>query len=274
MDIWNPWTTKSRDIGFKSKTKGIGDGEEKLGKELDTEPLGQNISHDLKVGNQKWEVKKLDKDSSFRLGVSVSSRYNNLLFKVISCFYSLNGIKDALVSEFYKKKINKILNDANSQWGRSKTSILDGLLKNEVSEANLDKLNELLEDLKEVIYFDYQTMNLFSSYDGKNYEYSSIDVVKKLNLEDIKLERKLAIFESDDLYDQNFISACISEELKVLKYVTFKEKLNDIIRGVFNDLVLVVVDTNKGFMPISSIESIFCYRITSGTPRCKILTPG
>lgn len=274
MDVWNQWTAKSRDIRFKSKTKGIGDGEEKLGKEFDTKPLGQNISHDLEIGDQKWEVKKLDVDGSFRLGVSVSSKYNSLLFRVISCFNSLNDIKDSLVSEFYREKINKILNNANTQWGKSKNSILDGLLKNEVSEANLVKINQLIEDLKEIIYFDYQTMNLFSSYDGNNYEYSSIDVVKKLNLEGIELDRKLEFFESSDLYDRNFIAASIGEDLEVLRNKTFKEKLNEIIRDVFNDLILVIVDADKGFMAISSIESIFCYRITSGSPRCKILTLG
>ena len=68
-DCWNPWTKKSSGVLFKSSTKGTGDGEEKLAKEFGTHPLGQNSLHDLVVGGEKWEVKKLDADISFRLGV-------------------------------------------------------------------------------------------------------------------------------------------------------------------------------------------------------------
>ena len=60
-DCWNPWTKKSSGVLFKSNTKGTGDGEEKLAKEFDTQPLGQNSLHDLVVDGEKWEVKKLDK---------------------------------------------------------------------------------------------------------------------------------------------------------------------------------------------------------------------
>ena len=43
------------------------------------------------------------------------------------------------------------------------------------------------------------------------------------------------------------------------------------VREVFADLTLVIVDKKKGFMPISSIEKVSCYRITSGSPRCKMI---
>ena len=56
----------------------------------------------------------------------------------------------------------------------------------------------------------------------------------------------------------------------ILKNQTLKEYLNKIVREVFDDLTLVIVDKYKGFMPISSIEKVSCHRITSGGPRCRI----
>lgn len=41
---WNPWTEKSSIISFISSSKNYGDGEEKIAKEFNTQPLGQNFS--------------------------------------------------------------------------------------------------------------------------------------------------------------------------------------------------------------------------------------
>lgn len=270
LDIWNSWTKKSSEIEFKSSKSYLGDGEEKLGKEFDSIPLGQNVSYDLEVGSEKWEVKKLDIDNSFRLGVSVSSEYNHLLLKVISCLNNLEKIKDELFSEFFQKKIYKITEQVNSPFGRGKTSIFEGLLKNEISEANLNKLNELLEELKLITFFDYQNIEMYSSFNGKKFKYSSLDTIRKIKLEDITKDEKIKLFGSADLYDKNFISSEIYDDLEILVDKTFKEELDRIVRGVFDNIRLVVVDEQKGYLPILDLEKISCYRITSGNPRCKI----
>lgn len=67
-DEWNQWTSKSTHIPFKSNIPSIGDGEQKIATEFGVQPLGQNFSYDLDIFGEKWEVKKLDSDDSFRLG--------------------------------------------------------------------------------------------------------------------------------------------------------------------------------------------------------------
>ena len=82
--------------------------------------------------------------------------------------------------------------------------------------------------------------------------------------------KKIDIFGSPESYDQNFLKSQIHKNLEILKDQTLKEYLNKMVREVFDDLTLVIVDKNKGFMPILSIEKVSCYRITSGSPRCRI----
>ncbi len=271
-DCWNPWTKKSSGVFFKSNTKGTGDGEEKLAKEFDTQPLGQNSLHDLVVDGEKWEVKKLDTDNSFRLGVSIAEEYNNLRSKIIGCFHSLDKIKDHLISELYKEKVFTALDEVNTAWGHAKTKILEGLYKDEVAESNINKLNDILESLKNIINFKHQVVKIHSSYDGKICEYTSLDAVRKINLEKISVDKKIEIFGSDELYDRNLICSQINEELTILKHQTFKQLLNDMVRGVFdkNDMKLVEVEEQSGYKIHTTTNKIYCYRITSGAPRCRV----
>ena len=269
-DSWNSWTKISEGVSWESSKSYIGDGEDKLGKEFHTKPLGQNDSYDLNIDNEKWEVKKLDNGESFRLGVEIASRYNDLLYRLIDCFNTLNIVRDHLVSELFKEKIVKILDALNASWGKTRTPILIGLYKNEVGEANLTKLDELLEDLKKIIFVPHNKIKLYSSYDGKIYEYKSTDAIEKIQLENISIDNKIKKFGSPESFDQNFITSKIQQNLKILKGQTLKECLNKMVREVFDDLTLVIVDKKKGFMPISSIDKVSCYRITSGSPRCRI----
>lgn len=269
-DSWNSWTKKSNGIPYKSSKSYIGDGEEKLGKEFGTKPLGQNDSHDLNVNNEKWEVKKLDSEESFRLGVEIASKYNDLLYRLIGCFDTLNLVKEHLVSKLFKERIGRILDDVNTSWGKAKNTILLGLYKNEVSESNLIKLDQLLEELKEITFISHNKIKLHSSYDGELYEYTSTDAVKKIHLENIPIDKKVKIFGSPESFDQNFLKSKIQQNIEILKDQTLKEYLNKMVREVFDDLTLVIVDKYKGFMPISSIEKVSCYRITSGSPRCRM----
>ena len=269
LDSWNPWT-KTNTVQFKSKSNAIGDGESKLGEEFKTKPLGQNKSYDLEVNKEKWEIKKLDDDGSFRLGVSVSTKYNDLLFRVINCYMTLTKIKDQLLSQNIKNRIMKIYDEIETAHGRAKHSIIVGLFQNELAEANLNKLNELLESLKDIISFEPQIIEMYSSFDGGKNEYSSLDAVKKINIENISQDQIFELFRDPESYDENFICSQISEHLVILKNETLKEKLDEIVRSAFQGLRLVLVDQQKGYKPLSTLDSVFCYRITSGGPRCKI----
>ena len=70
--IWIPWSEKSKDIPFKSTITGVGDGEQKMERELDTPILGQNSAYDMMpIINSiktKCDVKKLDTQNDFNTG--------------------------------------------------------------------------------------------------------------------------------------------------------------------------------------------------------------
>tara|TARA_B100000575_G_scaffold278568_1_gene266017 strand:+ start:1339 stop:2190 length:852 start_codon:yes stop_codon:yes gene_type:complete len=273
LDSWNPWTKKSSKVPFKRNITqaGVGHGEAKLGKELNTVPMGQNASYDLKVNNEKWEVKTLDSESSVRLGVAVAIEYNELRHSVLNCFIILNKMNDQLLSERFKKKILEICEEINKK-DKEGLTIIERIMKNEVSEPLLNKINGFLEYLKKIIInFQPKKIEMYSSLDGEKYEYSSLIAVKKINLENISKEKKLKIFKDPELYDKNLIHSQISEYLEIIKKQTLKEKLNDIVRtSLQGEVRLVLVHKNKGYKPISNNEKvIFCNRITANYPRLK-----
>jgi len=268
IECWNPWS-KENLTPFKSSEQSVGDGEHKLGSEIGVHPLGQNSPFDLNVGDEYWEVKKLDDDNSFRLGVEVSASYSNLRFSVINIFSQLTLLQEMLVSTTIKNKISTIINSINSPQGRSKINILDGFQKNEVSESNLELANSLIEELKSLTLYQESSLELYSSYDGKKNKYSLLDSFIKISKENLPDETKISLFENHELLDKLLIKSKIGSELNQFKNISLQEKLNSIVRNVFSGLRLVLVHEEKGFKPIGNLGNIYCNRITSGNPRCK-----
>lgn len=270
-DEWNIWTAKSNEIPFKTIEKSVGDGEYKLGKEYDVAPLGQNSAYDLDVLGEKWEVKKLDSDNSFRLGVEVSSNYTPIIAGVIRILEKIVIIKDQLIDSETSKSLNTCIEKIENSSGNTKTLLLDGLRKNEVSSSNLDKANEIIETLKTLIFNGEQQVTLHSSFNGEINDYSLIDAFKKLSIEEISIEDKLLILGNENIYNQLLITNAISDDLRQFDTITLREKLNVVVRDIFNEVKLVLVKENKGYKPIENLETIVCNRITSGSPRCKII---
>ena len=271
IDNWNPWTEKSDDVDFEKKGSGVGHGEYKLGKEFDIVPLGQNFSYDLEFGHEKWEVKKLDNGNSFRIGVKGASQYSNLKTYLINVIHKLQTIEneEELISDYYNKKVSKILEEFNSKFGLSRTTIYEGLRKDELSEENLSKLSDLLEELREMMFFNLKSIKLYSSYNGKKIQDLPPIAINKIKIEDISDDQKIEIFGGEDLYDKNLITSEISKDLEILTTKTLREILNEIVRESFSDTTCVIVDKHKGYRPVS-IKKIYCSRITSGSPRGKI----
>jgi hypothetical protein len=275
-DVWNPWTELSELIPFESEVTYIGAGERKLAAEFDTIPLGQNETCDLEINNERWQVKKLDVDGSFRLGVDILPEYNNLLSRLFGCSETLVGAQEYLLSARFREQISRILNDLNQTWGTARIAILAGLYRGEVGEENLNKLSELLEELKEIIFFiDDTTIELYSSYDGKRYPYTPTDAIIKIQRENITTKQKVEILGGVESFDRSFLKSQIQPHLVFLQHTTLNEYLNTMVRRVFNELRLVLVHKTYGFMPISAanIENVYCYRITSGSPRCRLQVP-
>jgi hypothetical protein len=269
-DNWNPWTYKSSNVDFKSLEKAIGDGEHKLGQEFGIKPFGQNFAYDLEVQGEKWEVKKLDSDNSFRLGVEVATRYTPIIANVIRIFESVLSIKSQIIDSEIGNLLWSCIGKIETINGRCTTGLLDGLRKNEVAESNLDKANEIIEDLKSIL-IQTGTIELHSSIDGVKKEYHLLDAYKKIVVEKISIEEKIRILGDRDIYNRLLITNLVENDVKIFELNSLRDELNKIIRSVFQNVKLVLVHEEYGFKPITKLELIYCNRITSGLPRCKLI---
>ena len=143
-DEFYPWTEKSKDVDFESKKKCIGNGEEKIAKELNiTSKLGgQNSTVDLKhtiLG--EISVKDMTKDDC-TLGTEGSELLKDLF--IDTAFLLLRWVNK------FKNKSNYIyqLNDRlNKSYGRSTISISKGIKRFELSSSNLNELNLIFNEL-------------------------------------------------------------------------------------------------------------------------------
>lgn len=270
-NIWNSWTSKSNNTPFKSTENSIGDGEQKLGKEFDTEPLGQNFSYDLYFFDTKWEVKKLDSDHSFRIGVEVSSNYTPIISSVIRILEKIDFIYAKLIESETKQSFKKLIDKLSEKTGNTSTLLLDGLRKNEVSASNLNKANDIIEHLKNYLLLDERKIKLFSSIDGIKKDYDLQKSFIKIEVENIPIIEKVKIIGSKDDYNKLLITNEIKNDLYIFKNTSLRDLLNKIVRDIFTETQLILVHETKGFQPINNLNKIFCNRITSGNPRCKIL---
>lgn len=269
-DTWNAWTVKSVNTPFETTENAIGSGERKLGVEFDVVPFGQNFGYDLEVNGERWEVKKLDSDNSFRLGVEVTTHYTPIISNVIRILEKLTSIKNEIIDSEIGQLLQVCINKIESTSGRSNTLLLDGLRKNEVSEANLDKADEIIEELKGIL-LKHGSMSLYSSIDGSKKDYDILNAFKKIIIEEISIEEKIKLIGDRDIYNRLLLTNLILDDIIIFENISLREKLNLIIRSVFQIVKLVLVHENKGYMPITNLESIYCNRITSGSPRCKLI---
>ena len=145
VEKYQAWSDKSKDFPFKSSQKCVGNGEEKLAKELNiSTPLGgQNSTVDLihpDMGN--ISVKDMTNDDC-TLGTEGCNDMRKIFRTIINLFVCWI-IK-------YKSKCelaNKFHNEINKKYGSSRTTIIDGIDRLELSKTNIQKLNELFNDLK------------------------------------------------------------------------------------------------------------------------------
>lgn len=168
-DIFIEWTNKSKNTNFKSSKKSVGNGEEKLAKELDIllDTIGgQNSTIDLvhdKIGN--ISVKDMTHDDC-NLGTEGCHNLRKIFRKIINLFICwIEKYKDTC------ELANKFNKDLNKKYGSSRITIIDGIDRYELSRTNLSKLNELLNELKK-----YKFLN---KYDSLKSEYID-DIINSL----------------------------------------------------------------------------------------------
>ena len=146
-DKFTPWVEKSSSIPFKSTTKCVGNGEEKLAKELDivAKPGGQNSIVDLvhpEIGD--ISVKDMTSDDC-TLGTEGCQQMRNIFRRIVNPLVSW--------SEKYHSQhayANSVYEALNKSYGSSRTTLIEGIDRCELSKTNLTKLNLILEDIKKV----------------------------------------------------------------------------------------------------------------------------
>lgn len=268
-DEWNGWTSISQNIPFKSNTKGVGDGEEKLAAEHNTTPLGQNETYDLLVNNERWECKKLDDDNSFRLGVEVSENYQPMQMKLLDIFQAVRDVISLLNEGEIKRKMKNIKLMLDETSNRSKTTVYNGLTKSEVSASNLEKIDVIINEIKKILNEPnpLTEIKMFDPSSGLKLT-TSLEIFYKT----LKAYGKTEEFLKEQLGDNYNITVVknqFQEMLEDFRNESFQDKLNRFVRDVFRNELLVLVDERMGYKPIRQIEKIKCNRITSGAPRCK-----
>ncbi len=147
-DVFHKWTDKSTGIPFKCRVNGVGNGEKKLAAELGITipPGGQNTTYDLNHSHMGYiSVKDMSNDSC-TLGTEGATDMRKVFSKIVYPFVSwIEKFKSScnLANMFYTV--------INKSYGSSKTTILDGIYRFELSESNLKELNEILNKLKKHI---------------------------------------------------------------------------------------------------------------------------
>lgn len=208
VDKHHKWSDKSKDVPFKSSQKCVGNGEEKLAKELDilTPVGGQNSTVDLihtEIGD--ISVKDMTNDDC-TLGTEGCNDMRKIFRTIINLFVSWI-IK-------YKSKCelaNKFYNDIDKKYGSSRTTIMDGIDRYELSKANLSKLNDLLNELKK--------NKLEKEYDSLKSEYID-DIINSLG----------------DKSLQDMLNECVRKEATIMTLIIVDEKQGWLIVKDINKL--------------------------------------
>jgi 1,2-phenylacetyl-CoA epoxidase PaaB subunit len=196
VDKYHKWSDKSKDVPFETSQQCVGNGEEKLAKELDIlTPLGgQNSTVDLVhpiMGN--ISVKDMTKDDC-TLGTECCNDMRKIFRTIINLFVCWI-IK-------YKSECelaNKFYNEINKKYGSSKITIIDGIDRLELSKTNLQKLNELLNELKH-----HKSKN---EYDSLKSEYIH-DILVSLN----------------DSSLQDMLNECVRKEATIMTLIIVNKK--------------------------------------------------
>ena len=264
---WNQWTTRSIHVDFFYKEQGEGNGERKLAAEFLTVPKGQNYSFDILVKDEEWEIKELDDDNSHRIGVEVSSSYSVIKRHALRIIEGINNVSSSECKCHYSNLINKLI----APQGRNRTSILEGLQKNELSESNLELTQKIITSLVgQKSLLSESKKILYSSVDGELYEYDHRSAFRKINVENISDLDKIELLGGKELFFWLLATDDSSESIDYFQNIGLRERLNNLVRMPFESTRLVLVDSNKGYFPVDDLSIITCNRITQGNPRIRI----
>ena len=158
----------------------------------------------------------MDKDGSFRLGVEISLEYTSILSTILIIFEKIKYIYKLLHDNSdIKKLIKEIILKLDDTTKKCKTSLIIGLTKNEVSESNLKKANDIIELIKKNILLEYNKIELYSSFDGKKYNYDLLNSFNKLCLENINTKDIISIIGGVEIYNKMYIINEIKNNINI-----------------------------------------------------------
>ena len=142
---YTKWSPKSTGIPFKSNTKGVGNGEDKVAAELGTVPLGQNSPHDMIVDGNPCEVKELDANDDCNTSKTGRDTLRPTKGLHNSLLDSVNDLAENEVFTEEQKELLKEFKDVNSD------ELCVGNLR------KLDKTCRMLNSKKEKLFPRFQS---------------------------------------------------------------------------------------------------------------------
>lgn len=252
---WTNWTDKSKDILFKTTNKGVGDGEQKVARELDTKILGQNSNFDMKVIIEgieyECDVKKLD-NYTFNTGVKGRNALRPIKTKITD-----------LLNSFRKILGSNIL----TQEERTMLQKFEEVSPDELCVSNIQKLNKILHILhkkRQQIILKLPNIQPFIKKDGSIVEinlleYYNICLILKQDLPE----------EFNEFNDILLLLNDISHDYIINPHELY-DSLDSLV-SIFSGLKLIFVDEKKGYCILDNINNIKFERITRGHPRFRLL---
>ena len=253
--IWINWTDKSKNISFKTTIKGVGDGEQKVASELNTNILGQNSDFDMKVIIEGFEyecdVKKLDNYTS-NTGVKGRNALRPIKTKITDL---LNSFTKILCSTILTQE--EITNLQN----------FEEVSPDELCVSNIQKLNKILHLLhkkRQELILTLPNIQPLIKKDGSIVEmnlleYYNICLILKQDLpEEFNKYKNILILLND-----------ISHEY-IINPDELHNSLNSLV-SIFSGLKLIFVDEKKGYCILDNISNIKFERITRGHPRFRLV---
>lgn len=272
---WNSWSDKSENISFETNVKGLGDGEHKVSAEQSAKIMGQNVCYDLELPNgEKWECKKPDRNNSFRLGVESCSDYTILLTEPRIMYKNIRNVFSLLHEGHTKTLLENIIKELDLKKDNKKyLSLWEGIFRNELCAPKIQKIDEHISILKELCLSIPNTeIEMFHCVTGKKEKFTLIQCYRFIKTLKLSKEEMINIMGSTESYNLVLIYDSINSSLNKFENDSMRTMLNRIVRSVFHDKTLILVDKEKGYMPITNVEMIICNRITEGKPRCQIIT--
>ena len=252
---WINWSDKSKDISFKTTIKGVGDGEQKVANELDTNILGQNSDFDMKVIIEgieyECDVKKLD-NYTFNTGVKGRNALRPIKTKITDL---LNSFRKILGSNILTQEEIIILQN------------FEEVSPDELCVSNIQKLNKILHLLhkkRQEIILTLPNIQPFIKKDGSIVEMNLLEyyniclILKQDDPEEFNEFNDILLLLND-----------ISHEY-IINPDELYNSLNSLV-SIFSGLKLIFVDEKKGYCILDNISNIKFERITRGHPRFRLL---